>query len=801
MNDLYYILRWWLVFFAIGITFLPLTSYIFQKFYDRGYLFSKVIGITLISYVVFVLSTLKITTFHQTAIIFVTALFAILQIIIFKTKINIKTAKKMIWIMCFEELLFLLCLIFWGYVRAHDPKINGLEKFMDFGFVNSILRSEYLPPTDIWFPPFNINYYYFGHFVTALLTKLSYLPSYITYNLMIATLFALTLTLSFSLTLNIINETSEKLKKSSILVGILAALLVSLGGNLHMIYSFFTPYNVEKPVPFWTQQYTPSSFPNNYWYPNATRFIPFTIHEFPLYSFVVSDLHGHVIDIPFVFLTIALLFSLFTRNSNGSNNETQNAKLKMQNHLPHRQAGNSKFKIYNFLSSKLQPLTFDFGLLTLLALMLAIMYMTNAWDGLIYFFLTAIILVVKNLYHPNHEISEDSKFKILNIKFSLKISNFKLKILESFKHIVLLGIGSAIFLIPFNYSFKPFVSGIGVICTPSFLIKIERFGPLLFEKDHCQTTPLWMLMILYGFFYWFIIFFIAFIINKIGRFQDIKSNTQNYILQFRLSNILDFKLRFFTFNFRLLTQSDIFVLALILVSTLLIVTPEFIYMKDIYPSHYRANTMFKLAYQAFMMLSIASAYIFVRIMAGNITKLFKVLNMYFIFFIISVFFFVLVMIYPNFAVSSYYGELKNYKGLDGIKYLKDQNPGDFEAITWLNKNIKNQPVILEAQGDSYTDYARISSNTGLPTVLGWPVHEWLWRGSYDVPSPRIQEITDMYTSQDLNLTKNLLKKHNVEYVYVGALERQKYQSLNEEKFKSLAKVIYENRSSKIYKIF
>ena len=72
--------------------------------------------------------------------------------------------------------------------------------------------------------------------------------------------------------------------------------------------------------------------------------------------------------------------------------------------------------------------------------------------------------------------------------------------------------------------------------------------------------------------------------------------------------------------------------------------------------------------------------------------------------------------------------------------MEKQYPEDKEIIDYINKNIIGQPIILEAQGDSYTDFARISANTGLPTVLGWTVHEWLWRGSYDVPSARFDDI-------------------------------------------------------------
>lgn len=265
--------------------------------------------------------------------------------------------------------------------------------------------------------------------------------------------------------------------------------------------------------------------------------------------------------------------------------------------------------------------------------------------------------------------------------------------------------------------------------------------------------------------------------------------------------------KFLTFNFELLTVSDIFVLILIVLSTLLIIVPEFIYAKDIYPAHYRANTMFKLVYQSFIMLSISSAYIILRIIPFVKNKIFterlikKVPVL--IYLIIAVFLFFLVSIYPNFAISSYYGDLfKNDKKLtlDGTVYLKNLYSTDYEAILWINKNIKGSPVILEAQGDSYTDYARVSSNTGLPTVLGWTVHEWLWRGTYDIPAPRIPDVQNLYETEDLTAAKNLIKKYKVEYVFVGDLERQKYPKMNDAKFKMLGTPIYQNGQTKIYKI-
>ena len=140
--------------------------------------------------------------------------------------------------------------------------------------------------------------------------------------------------------------------------------------------------------------------------------------------------------------------------------------------------------------------------------------------------------------------------------------------------------------------------------------------------------------------------------------------------------------------------------------------------------------------------------------------------------------------------------------------MASQYPDDYKAVDWIRKNIlcqngsdcNNKPVILEANGDSYTDYARVSANTGLPTIIGWPVHEWLWRGSYDEAGRRIPEVTNVYESKDLNLTKDILKKYNVEYIFVGTLEKEKYKNLNTDKLLKLGKVIFESGNTKVIKI-
>ena len=110
------------------------------------------------------------------------------------------------------------------------------------------------------------------------------------------------------------------------------------------------------------------------------------------------------------------------------------------------------------------------------------------------------------------------------------------------------------------------------------------------------------------------------------------------------------------------------------------------------------------------------------------------------------------------------------------------------------------PVIVEAVGDSYTEYNQISVGTGLPTVEGWVVHEWLWRGGYDQPSIRQSDVQQIYESTDVNEVRSLLQKYSVSYIFVGDLEREKYPNHTQEVFNKIAKIIFQSNDTRLYKI-
>jgi YYY domain-containing protein len=413
-GDLLFVLLWWFSILTIGWIFLPVTGKLFGRFFDSGYLFSKVIGITFISYCVWLLSALQIVSFSFTTIVLsLCSTSAIVFFVLRGGRTIPSLVKNHYKVFIYEEVIFLCGLIVWSFIRGLQPDIYGLEKFMDYGFVNSILRTSSMPPRDMWFAGESINYYYFGHFICALLTKLTALKSSITYNLMIATLFSLTFSLVFSLAGNLIYLYGKQTVRKVIAGGLLAAFLVTCGGNLHtFIYAHLLPF--AKSADLYQNEI------KRYWYPDATRYIGYnpptedkTIHEFPCYSFVVSDLHGHVLNIPFVLSFVALLLAYFV--------------------TPVTETGkHSKRKGWYTLP----------GLPLLGAFMLAVFYMTSPWDLPIYLTIAGFVVLFKKLtrYH----------------------FNWKLLVTIVLQPLVIILL-SMVMVLPFLLHFTPFTQGIGLV--------------------------------------------------------------------------------------------------------------------------------------------------------------------------------------------------------------------------------------------------------------------------------------------------------------------------------------------------
>ncbi len=139
--------------------------------------------------------------------------------------------------------------------------------------------------------------------------------------------------------------------------------------------------------------------------------------------------------------------------------------------------------------------------------------------------------------------------------------------------------------------------------------------------------------------------------------------------------------------------------------------------------------------------------------------------------------------------------------LDGTAYLEDRSPEEFEAIQWINANLE-PGVILEAVGGSYTEYARVSTHTGIPTILGWVFHEQQWRGEQfpKFIGSREEDVQRIYEARNTAEAMALIDFYDIDYVYVGPLEQRTYAFLSESRLTEFLSPIFRNRAVTIFAV-
>ena len=207
ISDFLALARWWAVLLLLSMALLPLTLSVFGGLRDKGWAFSKVLGLALCSWLSFTSSSFHLVPFRvwgcwlflgaaALACWFPAFLRRRRAGSVWQTALGSGTFWRCALV---EEVIFLAALAFWAWLRATNPDLRDLEKFMDHGFVASILNSDWMPAADMWYAGEGINYYYYGHFATAFLCRLAGVGSAVGYNLMMATTFALTLSLAGAL--------------------------------------------------------------------------------------------------------------------------------------------------------------------------------------------------------------------------------------------------------------------------------------------------------------------------------------------------------------------------------------------------------------------------------------------------------------------------------------------------------------------------------------------------------------------------------------------------------------------------
>ncbi len=333
-------LVWWAVLSLLGWAVWPILFVLFSSFRDRGYLLSRTAGWLAAAWLLWYLASFGIwqNTVRNS---WIAAAFLVAAGIVTAIRIWPKLVhfvRKNWRLVLAEEIFIGLAFLFFLLIRMANPDLwqpwFGGEKFMDFAFLNGILRSPNFPPLDPHFAGGIINYYYFGIYLAAYLIKLTGIYAEVGINLTIATLFALTVANAFAIAHSAWGFARKPLSwRSGFGAALLAPLFIAVLGNLNGFVQIIQSVNdqigfagrspvqvlvaVPKAAAMMAVAVVGSGPLPGYDFWGPSRVLPATINEFPYWSFLFADLHPHVIGIPLALLFAGFLLAYLTTHHNG----------------------------------------------------------------------------------------------------------------------------------------------------------------------------------------------------------------------------------------------------------------------------------------------------------------------------------------------------------------------------------------------------------------------------------------------------------------------------------------------------
>ena len=814
-------IAWYVLVTALGWIAFPLLFHVLSAIPGRGFTFAKIFGLLFWGYLYWILGRLGFTANNLAGLIF-TLLLVIGFVILFLYKKGINDLRDWIqtrWrLILTTELLFLAAFAGWALIRSLNPEIQGTEKPMELAFINALLYSKTLPPNDPWLSGYAISYYYFGFVLVAMLAKFAGTLGSIAFNLGVSLTFGLAAVGSFGVLYNLLALRTGK-KNSQLLPALLGPfftlILSNWEGFLHYLHSkglFWRGLPDQTSSPFWSwldiqnllDPPVGDSF-GHWWWWRASRVIQDynfsgfgreVISEFPLFSFLLADLHPHVLSIPYVFLILGFGLALFLRPKSRS------------------------FRWFTLIPLEISPLFF-----LILAWLVGGMAFLNTWNFPMYVGILAGLYTLRN----QRERAEWQTVEIIKDFLFFGAT---------------LGLTGGLMYLPWYFGFASQAGGL--IPNVLYITKGNQFwvmfGPLLvpifawliaaWKKKEPSGNPvagliltgalvlgLFVLMLLMiGMLAWVPLRadgteLLTLFLGSVGGLEIdqvlIEGLRRRIMIPGTLItlialSILGWGLIFYKRaekNNRInLPQKSAnnFVLVLIAAGMALVLFPEFIFLKDLFG--YRINTIFKFYYQAWLLWSIVAAYGTVRLIQSLKTP-WRYLIYSGLF--LSIF---MGLFYPVLGLRTKTNNFTREAGLslDGAYLYPDS---DYQAVEWL----RNEPsgVIAEAAGESYsTAHSRLSTYTGNTSILGWDFHEIQWRGNAELVNPRKEDLVTLYCTHQWEVARNLLDKYNVLYLAIGDVEYSKYavgsencpNGLNSDKFIMHLKPVFQNERLTIFQV-
>jgi len=800
---------WYLLITFLGWITFPLAYRLFPALADRGYTLSRAFGLMLWGFIFWISATLGIAQNDMGGLLLGLVIVGVLSIWTLSDHRSdfADFLKSNISLIITTELLFLAAFGFMAFFRSANPEILGTEKPMELMFINGIMNSPNFPPRDLWLSGYSISYYYFGYVMTAMLATFTGVPATMAFNLMLALIFGLAAVGAYGVLYNLLTIRGSKSQTTdnksrftfSALLGPLFLLLISNAeGFLEVLHArglfwkdganFWTWLDIPvlRDGPPQTIQWSPNGY---WWWWRASRVVQDyefngvfreAIDEFPAFSFLLGDLHPHVLAIPFFLLAIAFALNLFLGGFKG----------KIDLYFGQLHISKTGFFLAAFMLGGTAFLnTWDIlSVAALIVFSYALVRVHESgwgWERIEDAMLFGIpVLVTAYVLYLPFFIGFDSQAGGIVPNFMFITRGAQLWLMWGVLFIPIFAL-----LIYFARKRLPANWGNGIGITLGFLVLLVTVMAGLGFAAY-KLKPDLILPILdsqqmdAG----------AFISTSfVLRWSRIGSLLTLLVLLIPLLSFLFAYQKSDGEESAFDHQHSTFIILMIALGTLLILGPDFLYLRDNFG--YRINTVFKFYYQAWILLSIASAY-------GTAVLLKKLRG--FANVIFSAIFIVILVVGLTYPVLGFPNKVNGFKPpfgftLDDFDRVQRENPDEAAAMLWLRS--APDGVIAEATGNPYSSVGRISIYTGLPTILGWGNHEGQWHGADfgGILNQRKQDIETLYATPNWQETQLILDQYNVRYVVVGNLERTSYR-VNEEKFNNFLRPVFRQGNITIYEV-
>lgn len=772
---------WYLVILLLGWIIYPITRFFLAGLPDRGYTFSRLIGILVVAYLAWLAGSIGFSFSRLTISILLVLLLLINGLIFVRKRTDIlDEVKKNRRLILTAELVMLAFFLVDLAIRIGNPDLwhpwKGGEKPMDLSYFTAVLKSTTFPPYDPWYSGGYINYYYYGFVVVGVLVKWLGIQPAVAYNLIIPTLFALTGLGAFGIGWNLFSRRdttdteddpqSRIAGKRSLFAGLASAVGVLIAGNLGTIRIFWlglqrlgSPDGLIDNARFFQpigwffaglgRFITGSklSVGMGEWYWNPSRAIPGdVITEFPFFTFTYADLHAHMIALPITLLVLGWAVSVLFRKWQPFTDKPWKDWISL--------AGPILFG--GFVIATLRP--------------------TNTWDLPTYLLFGIIVLLYTVI-----------RYAELPTNFFAGLSGWLRKLIFALLLVGILVAAVQVFYLPFSQHYG------------------QAYGAL--DPWKGAHSPLkdylvhwgWQLFLITTWFAWETREWLAATPSSVvPKIKPYLGYLQLVLFLLLLVMIL---LTLLGINIGWIVgilgawalvlllrkdQPDAKRFILFMIGTGLVLT-LFVELFTLQGDIGRMNTVFKFYYQAWTLLSLGAGAALIWLLPP-VTTAWKS-GVATAWQVILVLLLSGALLYPVTASADKIRDRMSDEapaGLNGDAYMLTSTYNDmgvdldlsrdYQAIQWMRMNVKGSPVIVEANTVEYRWGNRFTINTGLPGVLGWNWHQRQQRGflDYNGITNRLNEIPLFYQTTSVEEALSFIDRYNVKYIIVGQLERVYY---------------------------